>query len=136
MRREGWCFFPNRGRAKHGDRNSVRIPDVAFISWERLPEGELPDEPIASRVPELAVKVLSKSNTPKEIALKREEYFRAGVKLVWVIDPKTQTAEEYTSATASKHIGKTHALDGRDVLPGLTVPLKQLFARMKRRGRQ
>jgi len=114
----------------------VRIPDVAFISWDRLPEGELPEEAIARRVPELAVEVLSASNTSREMALKLEEYFKAGVKLVWIIDPKTQTAEEYTSPTASRHIAKTQSLDGRDVLPGFSLPLKQLFNRTKRRGKQ
>jgi Uma2 family endonuclease len=111
----------------------VRIPDVAFISWARLPEGELPDEAIASRIPELAVEILSPSNTPPEMAMKVADYFSAGVKLVWLIDPKTQTAEEYTSPTDCRHVGKTQALDGRDVLSGFTLPLKQLFARTKRR---
>jgi Uma2 family endonuclease len=111
----------------------VRIPDVAFFSWKRLPEGEFPEEAIASCIPELAVEVLSPSNTPREMTMKVAEYFSAGVKLVWLIDPKTQTTEEYTSPTDCRHVGKTQALDGRDVLPGFTLPLKQLFARTKRR---
>jgi Uma2 family endonuclease len=114
----------------------VRIPDVAFVSWARLPEGELPDEAIASRVPELAVEVLSVSNTPREMSLKVEEYFRAGVKLVWLIDPKTQTAEEYTSPTTPRHVAKNQALDGHNVLPDFSLSLKQLFARTKRRGKK
>jgi Uma2 family endonuclease len=113
----------------------VRIPAVAFISWARLPEGELPDEAIASWVPELAAEVLSVSNTPREMALKVEEYFRAGVKLVWVIDPNTETAEEFTSPTTMRHVAKTQALDGHDVLPGFSLSLKQLFAHTKRRGK-
>jgi Uma2 family endonuclease len=110
----------------------IRIPDVAFISWARLPEGELPPESIASRVPELAVEVLSSSNTVKEIALKLDEYFHCGVKLVWIIDPQTQTAEEYTARTKHKRLTKSQALDGRDVLRGFRLPLKKLFARVKR----
>ncbi len=113
----------------------VRIPDVAFISWKRLPEGELPPEAIARRVPEIAAEVLSQSNTPQEIALKLDDYFKAGVLLVWIIDPKTQTAKEYTSVTDCRHVGKSQALDGHDILPGFTLPLKQLFARTKRRPR-
>ncbi len=46
----------------------VRIPDVAFASWQRLPDGRVPDEPIPSVVPELAVEVVSKSNTPAEMS--------------------------------------------------------------------
>jgi len=113
----------------------VRIPDVSFISWDRLPEGEMPGEPIARRIPELAVEVVSESNTPREIAAKIVDFFDAGVKLVWVIYPKTQTAEEYTSPTAVKHVTKTQSLDGHNVLPGFSLSLKQLFTRTKRRGK-
>jgi Uma2 family endonuclease len=113
----------------------VRIPGAAFISWDRLPEGELPDEAIASCIPELMVEVLRAGNTAQEMNMKVAEYFKAGVKLVWLIDPKTQTGEEYTSPTESRHVGKTQALDGHDVLPGFTLSLKQLFSRTKRHGK-
>ena len=112
----------------------VRVPDVSFVSWERLPGGEFPDEPIAGLVPNLAVEVLSPSHTKKEMNRKVEEYFRAGVQLVWLIDPKTQTAQAYTSPQRVRRIGKDHALDGGKVLPGFVLPLKKLFARAKRRG--
>jgi Uma2 family endonuclease len=114
----------------------VRIPDVAYISWARLPGGQLADEAIADLVPELAVEVLGASNTPRETAFRVEEYFRAGVKLVWLIDPKTQTSEEYTSPTTARQVAKTQALDGGDVLPGFRLTLKLLFAGTKRRGKQ
>jgi Uma2 family endonuclease len=113
----------------------VRMPDVAFISWQRLPEGQLPDDPIARRIPELAVEVLSPSNTPKEMAMKLADFFEAGVKLAWLIDPRKETAMEYTSPSQSRAIGKTQALVGHDVLPGFKLPLKKLFARTKRRGK-
>ena len=70
-----------------------------FIPWERIPGGGLPDEAIASIVPDLAVEVLSPSNTQDEMKLKRQEYFTTGVRLVWIVDPETQTAEAYTSPT-------------------------------------
>jgi Uma2 family endonuclease len=113
----------------------VRIPDVAFISWNRLPEGELPDEAIASLVPEMAVEVLSPSNTAREMTLKVEEYFKAGVLLVWLIDPKKRMAEEYSAPDKCRRVSITQALDGHGVLPGFTLPLKQLFAGT-RRGKQ
>src|SRR4051812_10762100 len=52
----------------------VRIPDVSFISWERLPNEELPDAPVAALVPDLAVEVLSRGNTKKEIDRKLRDY--------------------------------------------------------------
>ena len=76
----------------------VRIPDVTFVSWKRLPGHKLPAEPIPDLIPNLAVEVLSVSNTKAEIDRKIGEYFRVGVQLVWMIDPPTRTAEVYTTA--------------------------------------
>jgi Uma2 family endonuclease len=111
----------------------VRIPDVSFVSWDRLPGGKFPEEAIAGIIPDLAVEVLSKGNTKKEIERKLREYFLAGVRLVWVVQPKTRTATVYTSPDKGRRIGKDQALDGGDVLPGFRLPLKELFARTERR---
>jgi Uma2 family endonuclease len=111
----------------------VRIPDLSFISWDRLPGGKLPDEAIAGIVPDLVVEVLSQGNTRREMERKLKEYFQCGVRLVWLLDPKTQTAKEYTSPAKVRRIGKDQNLDGGDVLPGFRVPLKKLFAAMARR---
>jgi len=113
----------------------VRIPDVSFVSRDRLPGGELPDDPIPDLAPDLAVEVLSKSNTKTEMKRKLRDYFLNGVRLVWLINPKTQTAEVYTSPEDMRAVGKSQALDGGDVLPGFRLPLKELFARPKRRKR-
>src|SRR6202022_2766777 len=59
----------------------VRIPDVAFVSAERLPGRLTPTEPLPGLVPDLVVEVLSPSNTRAEMARKRSDYFRAGVRL-------------------------------------------------------
>jgi len=114
----------------------VRIPDVCFIPWERLPSDELPDEVIADVVPTLAVEVLSESNTKSEMARKLKDYFEAGVKLVWLVDPRTQTATVYTSPTRSRFIAQDGALVGGKVLPGFALPLKDLFARTRRKKRK
>jgi len=63
---------------------------------------------------------------------KIREYFLAGVRLVWVIDPKTQTAKVYRSAIDFRRIGKNRTLDGGGVVPGFRLSLKQLFARTAR----
>lgn len=114
----------------------VRIPDVCFIPWERLPGDELPDEVIAGVVPTLAVEVLSEGNTKSEMERKLKDYFEAGVKLVWLIDPKTQTATVYTSPTKARLVAKDEALAGGKVLPGFTLPLKDVFARTRRKKRK
>ena len=107
----------------------VRAADVSFIRWERFPGGKLPKEPIPELVPDLAVEVLSKSNTPAEMKRKRREYFDAGVQLVWIIDPKTRTANVYTAPEEPTFIDRDGVLNGGEVLPGFTLALAELFAR-------
>lgn len=114
--------------------NLVRIPDVAFIRWDRLPDRRLPKEPIPLVSPNLAVEVLSKSNTRKEMAIKRQDYFSAGVELVWEIDPKKRAVTVYTSPTESTILSNDDILDGGTVLPGFQLPLKELFGELDRHG--
>jgi Uma2 family endonuclease len=114
----------------------VRIPDVSFISWDNIPGEEVPKEAIASLAPDLAVEVLSKKNTLAEIDRKLRDYFLAGTKLAWVIDPKTQTAKMYTSPVEFTNVGKRGSLDGGAVLPGFRLPLADLFSRLKRRKKK
>ncbi len=112
----------------------VRIPDVAFISWERFPGDKIPRDPIPDMVPDLAVEVLSASNTKREMERKLREYFEAGVRLVWYADPRTRTVEVHTPDGRSVRLGEGDTLDGGDVLPGFALPLRDWFARADRRG--
>lgn len=112
----------------------VRIPDVAFTSWDRLPGRRRPTAPVPRLAPNLAVEVLSRSNTPGEMAAKRQDYFAAGVEVVWEIDPRVRTVVVYTSVTASTTLTAADTLDGSPVLPRFTLPLQQLFAELDRQG--
>ena len=112
----------------------VRIPDVAFVSWDSLPERKVPREPLPSVVPDLAVEVLSKSNTKKEMDRKLQDYFQSGVRLVWYLDPPTQTAQVYTSPEEYKSVDKNGTLEGGDVLPGFSLSMQDWFARADRAG--
>jgi len=112
----------------------VRIPDVAFASWRRFPDRKMPKEPIPLLVPDLAIEVLSESNTEREMARKYREYFQAGVQLVWEVDPKNRTVEVYTAADQSNLFNEIQTLDGGSVLPGFTLPLAQLFGELDRQG--
>lgn len=107
----------------------VRIPDISFISWDRLPGRTVPSEPILGLAPDLAVEVLSPSNTKREMDLKVREYFLAGVRLVWLVDPRKRTVRVYTAPDRSVRLTEGQALDGGDVLPGLRLPLREVFAR-------
>src|SRR5207253_1457308 len=105
----------------------VRGPDVAFVSWKTRPERVVPQEQISTKVPDLAVEVLSPSNTRKEMQIKLKEYFLGGVKLVWIINPEKRTAEVYTAPDAVTAIAEDGTIDGGDVLPGFSLPLATLF---------
>jgi Uma2 family endonuclease len=112
----------------------VRGPDVAFTSWGRMANRRRPADPIPALAPDLAVEVLSRSNTLGEMARKRGEYFRAGVRLVWEIDPRARTVRVYTAVDQFRDLTAADALDGGAVLPGFTLPLAQLFAELDRHG--
>jgi Uma2 family endonuclease len=118
-------------------RGLVRIPDVSFFSWDHFPNRELPPEPIPDLFPDLAVEVLSESNTRKEMERKLGEYFSAGARLVWLVQPKTRSVDVYTSPTDVRKVRNGQTLDGGEVLPGFTLPVRQLFTRAgrQRKGR-
>src|SRR5262245_32712039 len=92
----------------------VRIPDIAFVSWDRLPERTMPDQPIPDLAPDLAVEVLSKGNTPAEMESKRSDYFLTGVRLVWEVDPEKQKVAVFKTARTSKLLGIRDELEGGD----------------------
>lgn len=111
----------------------VRIPDACFISWDRFPaEGLSPQDPAPQVVPDLVVEVLSKSNTPGEMQRKLADYFAAGVKLAWYIDPRERTANAYSSPADVRHVAAGGVLDGGDVLPEFKLSLSELFAEADR----
>ena len=93
----------------------VRIPDVSFTNWDRVPGRMVPDEPVPELAPDLAVEVLSEGNTREEMQQKLTDYFRAGVQLVWYIDPRTRTVRVFTSPDHVTELGEADTLDGRDV---------------------
>ena len=114
--------------------NQMRMPDVCFISWKRFPDAKLPTESMPPLVPDLAVEVLSPSNTPAEMQRKLDDYFAAGVELVWYIDPQTRSARSFTAPNKVEGIAADGVLDGKTVLPGFTLPLQPLFEKAERFG--
>jgi Uma2 family endonuclease len=105
----------------------VRIPDVAFASWNCFPDRKRPKTPVPHIAPDLAVEVLSKSNTKLEMARKLDEYFKAGVKLVWLVDPKKKTVRVYTAVDQFVQLNEGQTLDGGEVLPGFSMPITEVF---------
>jgi Uma2 family endonuclease len=106
----------------------VRIPDVSFISWARLPGRNIPRQPIADLAPDLAVEVLSKGNTREEMQRKLSDYFAAAVRQVWYVYPQQREIRVYVSP--DEHVVFTHeqTLGGGDLLPGFSLELPCFFA--------
>ena len=106
----------------------VRLPDVCFFLKERLPRGVLPNEPIPTLAPDLAVEVISESNTPREMAQKLVEYFASGTRLCWYVEPRARTVAVYRAPGEPALILDINGtLDGEDVLPGFSLPVADLF---------
>jgi Uma2 family endonuclease len=112
----------------------VRLPDVSFVSWKHFPDRQLPDEQIPDLVPDLAVEILSPSNTSAEMDRKVREYFQAGTSLVWLVDPRARTVRVYTGVARSVLLAETDTLDGGDVLPGFQLSVREWFDRATRGG--
>lgn len=114
----------------------VRIPDVTFLSWSHFPNRLLPAEQMPDLTPDLAVEVLSPSNTRAEMARKRREYFAGGCQLVWEVDPAALTVTVYTAPDQSTVLTENDQVDGGAVLPGFSLSIRQWFARAgQRQGR-
>ncbi len=105
----------------------VRSPEVAYVSFHRLGRIREPVSPVLPIAPDLAVEVLSETNTPGEMERKLHDYFAAGVESVWYIDPKARSARSYTSVEECETIPAEGFLRGGRVLPGLVLSLHELF---------
>ena len=106
--------------------DTLRAPDIAFISRERLARQGIPDK-FADFPPDLAVEVLSPEDTASEIARKVDEYLAAGVPLVWVVDPGIQKVTVYRFLQDIKVLSAEEELDGGEVLPGFRVKVAVIF---------
>jgi Uma2 family endonuclease len=105
-----------------------RRPDVAFVSYGRWAKGRtLPDTDPWPVVPELAIEVVSPNDLAEELRKKVQEYFQAGVQLVWVVYPKLALVDVYESVNLVRVRGITEELDGGTVLPDLRLPVATLF---------
>jgi len=114
-------------------KSQVRGPDVAFISWDRLPNGAVPQDAVPEIVPDLVIEVLSDGNTYAEMSRKRREYFHAGVRQVWMVDPSERTVAVYTDITKYDLFDEDATLSGGDILPGLQISLNEVFGELDRR---
>lgn len=105
--------------------DTVRGPDVAFYSITRQPQ--VPDD-YFEIPPDLAVEILSPDDRRPAVREKIREYIRAGVTLIWLVDPDARTVTVYAGSMRGTEYDETDTLDGGTVLPGFTCPVADLFA--------
>jgi len=104
----------------------VRMPDAAYISRSRLPS--VPERGWAGVPPELAVEVVSPNDHISDAEDKARDYIRAGVDLVWVVVPSTESVHVWRANGSRAVLQTGETLSGEDVLPGFQVPVSELFA--------
>ena len=125
-RRLGRVLAGDPGVKVERDPDTVRAPDVAFISASRLPLAQR--NPGYSEVmPELVVEVKSPSDGRWAVYDKAQMWLRHGVLLVWVVYPEDRTVEAHHANQGVVLYREDEELDGMDVLPGFTCAVRPLF---------
>ncbi len=105
-----------------------RRPDLAFVSTQRWPlRRRVPRTEAWEVVPDLAVEIVSLTNTAEQVAQKIEDYFRSSVRQVWVVYPGTSKIYLYDTPTSVRILQVGDDLDGGSVLPGFRLAVEDLF---------
>jgi Uma2 family endonuclease len=126
-RRLGHVFGPKTGYVCfRDDPKKLRQPDVSYIATGRL-DGDKAPEGHIKIAPDLAAEIISPHNLYEEIESKVAEYRSAGVKLIWIISPRTRTVLIRRLDGSCAEVGATGQLSGEDVLPGFTCAVADLF---------
>jgi len=125
----GQCFPGNTGFLLPGLGDTVRSPDTAFVRREQSPDGGIGSGWV-SVAPDLVVEILSPSETASELEEKVRDYRAAGTRLIWVVDPAVRIVSVRRTSGPDTRLTEIDVLDGSDALPGFTIPVTRLFARL------
>jgi Uma2 family endonuclease len=118
--------FPEYGYVLSSDPDTVRAPDTSFVRADRLDQGGA-EEGFYRGVPDLAVEVVSPTDRYSEVRAKVDEYLDAGTPMVIVVDPQNREVVVRTQRDRVE-LTEDDVLDGGDVVPGWTLPVRDLFA--------
>lgn len=127
----GVVFMDNTGFELPNLRDTVRAPDVSFISTDRVPVAGF-GRGFGRFAPDLAVEILSPDQSAWEMNEKLEDYLIAGTRLVWIIDPMNRSVAVHPHDGPVRWLHEDDVLDGGGVLPGFTTPIAPLFRRVAR----
>jgi len=122
----GEVFGAETGFILRRNPDTVRAPDAAFVSANRIPAEGIPSG-YWPGAPDLAVEVVSPDDKAVEIKTKVREYFQAGARLVWIIYPETREVDVFRSAHESLNLSAQDNLEGDEVIPGFLCSVAKLF---------
>jgi Uma2 family endonuclease len=122
----GVVYAAETGFKLESGPDTVRAPDVAFVSNERL---ELTGTPRSYRecAPDLVVEVLSPGDSASEVQAKVAQWLQADARMVWVVSPKLRTITAYRSLTDIVVFSERDTIDGSSVVPGFRLPVAEVF---------
>ncbi|MBI4520203.1 MAG: Uma2 family endonuclease [Gemmatimonadetes bacterium] len=110
------------------DSERLRFPDIAYVSAETLAtRGGEPETGYARFAPDFTIEIDSPSNTEEDVLQKVQDYLDAGVRLGWVIHVRSRSATVYHPDGSARLLREHDALDGEDLLPGLSIPLRSVL---------
>ncbi len=121
----GGVYAAETGFKLASNPDTVRAPDIAFVTRERLPPPATTGYPPLA--PDLAVEVLSPGDRPGEVLAKVADWLSAGTRLVWVVDPERRVARVYRHDGGEIIVPADGELDGDDVLPGFSCSLASIL---------
>ena len=123
----GQGFGAETGFKITSDPDTVRAAGIAYVRRERIPEAGIPKN-FWELAPDLVVDVLSPGDTCSEVEEKVEDWLTAGVRAVWVVNPKRRGVTVYRSMTDVTRLSEGDELDGGDVVPGFRCKVSEIFA--------
>jgi Uma2 family endonuclease len=126
-RRLGYVTGADGGYVLSNNPHTVVAPDVGFYRRDRYPGG-VPERGYYPMPPDLAVEVISPTDERADMRQKQELYARAGVPLIWWVDPEARTVTVHQPGHEPKVLDASQTLDGADVLPGFSLPVEHIFA--------
>ena len=122
----GRIFAAETGFVLARDPDTVRAPDASFVSYARLPRGEVPLGYV-EMAPDLAVEVMSPNDSAREVQEKTDSWLPAGTSEVWIVSPRQRTVTVHRAGAQETIISERGILRGGDLLPGFEVSVAQLF---------
>ncbi|MDQ3693599.1 MAG: Uma2 family endonuclease [Chloroflexota bacterium] len=126
--RRGYVYGADTGFVLVVDPLTLRAPDVGFIRAERLP-ADFDDGGFLRVAPDIVVEVLSPSDRLAPALSKVAAWLEAGAAVVWLVDPAAETVTVFGPEASPRGLTIEQTLDGGDILPGFTFPVRDIFAR-------